>query len=223
MICGRYIKVGRKKRTYILVLAIAVVAVSVQCSFASSKEHYFGKTPRGQKIYYTTSNVKAHNIRKYGTKLSKSNWKKFQKGTVDVAISFFQKKVGITYTVVTTALGLMQDDRVSVQYGTRFFADAQMHSIKERTFYIYEDTKHKRKRVVYTDQYGKGDLLYYVDPVGKNVHVTRIKKKCKYNITFKTRCFDSKSYIKKRCGINYNHRSKEVWNLDDQILFQTLE
>ena len=46
---------GRKKRTYILVLVIAVIAVSAQCSFASSKEHYFGKTPRGQKIYYTTS------------------------------------------------------------------------------------------------------------------------------------------------------------------------
>ena len=53
--------------------------------------------------------------------------------------------------------------------------------------------------------------------------ITRIKKKCKYDVKMKTRCFSNNSYIKKRCGINYNHRSKEVWNLDDQVLFQTFK
>lgn len=212
-----------KKRLgiFVVLIAVLVFGISAQGAFAS-KEHYFGKTPRGQKIYYTVKSEKKHTIRKYASKPSKSDWKKYVKGVVDVSISFFDKKVGIPYSVVSAALGL-KNDKVKINYGTRFFSDAQMHSIKERTFYIYEDKKHTKKRVVYKDQYGTGDLLYYVDPVGKHVHITRIKKKCKYDVKMKTRCFSNNSYIKKRCGINYNHRSKEVWNLDDQVLFQTFK
>ena len=82
-----------KKRLgiFVVLIAVLVFGISAQGAFAS-KEHYFGKTPRGQKIYYTVKSVKKHTIRKYASKPSKSDWKKYVKGVVDVSISFFDKK-----------------------------------------------------------------------------------------------------------------------------------
>lgn len=55
-----------KKRLgiFVVLIAVLVFGISAQGAFAS-KEHYFGKTPRGQKIYYTVKSVK----KTYNTKV----------------------------------------------------------------------------------------------------------------------------------------------------------
>ena len=212
---------NKRKRIVTMVMIFTIVfSACGTVSFAGSKEKYFGKTPGGKSIYYTVKNVKAHTIRKYAAKPSKADWNKYCKGLLDLSMVFANQSVAIPYSVACVAIGLMPKSNTYIRYGTRFFIDAQMHSIKQRTFYIYDNKKKTNKRVVYTDQYGTADLLYYIDPVGKNVTITLLKKKSKRNVTLKTRCFSSKSYIKKRCGINYNHRSKEVWSLDNEVIFQ---
>ena len=213
----------RNRFIAIFLIATFIFSASMVTSSAASKEKYFGKTPNGQKIYYTVSKVKAHTIRKYAPKASKKDWDKYMKGAVDIALTVYKTKMSIPYGIVNTALGLLPKSNTYIRYGTRFFVDAQLHSIKQRTFYIYTNKAKTNKRVVYVDQYGTGDLLYYIDPVGKNVKIALLEKRSKRNVKLKTRCFDSTSYIKKRCGVNYNHKSKEVWKLDSEIVFQTFK
>ena len=198
-----------KKRLgiFVVLIAVLVFGISAQGAFAS-KEHYFGKTPRGQKIYYTVKSVKKHTIRKYASKPSKSDWKKYVKGVVDVSISFFDKKVGIPYSVVSAALGL-KNDKVKINYGTRFFSDAQMHSIKERTFYIYEDKKHTKKRVVYKDQYGTGAIIHTLRNGVELTIIIGLKKCGIWTIKFYFKLLNKE----------YSNEMFKLWRRDDSWIY----
>lgn len=207
----------RKKLICVIVMCVVAITSCCSVSFAGTKEHYYGKTPNGKKVYYKEYTVKKYQIKKYAAKPSKKQWYSYAKGLVDVGMVFAKQKYAIPYSVLCAILGVkITDDNVSIAYGTRFFSQAQMHSIKERRFYIYNDKKKTSKRFVYNDQYGSADLNYYVDPVGKGLKIKCLKSK--KNVRLKTEHFDNKKYILQRCGINWNHRSKEVWSLDTEIL-----
>ena len=212
------------KKQRILCILLAVVIAIISCtsiSFAAPKEQYFGKTSNGKKVYYKVYDVKVHDIKKYASKPTKNQWDKFAKGALDVSLSFANWKVGLSYAAICTLLGLGKGDNVSISYGTRFFDQAQMHSIKERRFYIYTNASKTNKRIVYKDQYGKADINNYIDPVGKGLKITCLKSK--RNVTLKTKYYDNKSYILKRCGVHWSHKSTEVWNLDSEVLYQTFK
>lgn len=205
----------RRRILCILTAMIITIAACTATGYAGAKEHYFGKTASGKSIYYVEKSITPYAIETPKKGTTEKKWKAFTKGAVDMGMAFASWKVGLTYAALCNILGVSKD-KVTISHETTFYNEAQMHSIKERRFYIYTNKDKTNKRYVYTDQYGKGDINFYIKPVGKGLKTKCLKSKD--DITLKTKYFDDKEFIKNRCQVNYNHKGKEKWSLNNEVM-----
>ena len=68
------------------------------------------------------------------------------------------------------------------------------------------------------DEKGVADVFYEFHPVGVGFKKSTYSKKIRSKATVKTMFYDSKKRNLKRCHINANHRSREIWTLNAEIL-----
>lgn len=188
----------------ILVMLLGTLPVS-----AASK---YGKVG-GRTYYYTISKTKNRRIEKKGGKAG-SHLKKWMAGNIRLVAEYALGNYAIPFNIVEKMV-----DNDSVKYYENSYSSYVFQTrYQQRKIFYYPGKSRRYRKVVLQDEKGVADVFYEFHPVGVGFKKSTYLKKLRSKAKVKTRFYDSKKRNLKRCHINANHKSMELWTLNSEIL-----
>lgn len=193
-------------------MTMLIVFVMLFGTLPVSAATKYGKVG-GRTYYYTISKTKNRRIEKKGEKAG-SHLKKWMAGNLRLVAEYALGDYAIPFNVVEN---MVNND--SVKYYEKSYSSYVFQTkYKQRKIFYYSDKARKRRNVVLQDEKGVADVFYEFHPVGVGFKKSTYSKKIRSKATVKTMFYDSKKRNLQRCHINANHRSREIWTLNAEIL-----
>lgn len=167
----------------------------------------------GRTYYYTISKAKNRRIEKKGGKAG-SHLKKWMAGNIRLVAEYALGNYAIPFNIVEK---MVDNDSVKY-YGNSYSSYVFQTRYQQRKIFYYPEKARKYRKVVLQDEKGVADVFYEFHPVGVGFKKSTYSKKLRSKAMVKTRFYDSKKRNLKRCHINANHKSMELWTLNSEIL-----
>lgn len=195
-----------------ILITVLVMLLGTMPTLAATK---YGKI--GGRTYYSTES-KYKNIRiERSGKSAGSHLGDWMKGNIRLVASFAMGNYAIPFEIVKSIV-----DDGSVKYHKKSYSSYVFQTrYKTRSIFYYPSKSKKKRCVVLEDEKGIADMFYEFHPVGVGFKKSTYTKKLKSKATVRTKYYNNKQRNLKRCHINANHRSKEVWRLNTEILTET--